>query len=112
MAQRVVVMGKGRVLSEGSVDALRSQVPLTRIRCVTDLDADHRRNWPQVASAEREGQRMHISTDAAENVLRRLLDADASLSELEVQRAGLAEAFTELTREEHTEKIAIKQEAA
>src|SRR5580698_398626 len=31
LAQRVVVMGKGRVLSEGSVDALRSHVPLTRI---------------------------------------------------------------------------------
>jgi ABC-2 type transport system ATP-binding protein len=100
LAQRVVVMGKGRVLSEGSVDALRAQVPLTRIRCVTDLDAAEVATWPQVASAERDGQRMRISTNAAENVLRRLLDADVSLSELEVQRAGLAEAFTELTREE------------
>jgi ABC-2 type transport system ATP-binding protein len=113
LAQRVVVMGKGRVLSEGSVDALRAQVPLTRIRCVTDLDATIVATWPQVASAEREGQRMRISTNAAEDVLRRLLHADASLSELEVQRAGLAEAFTELTREEHTEEeSAIKQEAA
>jgi ABC-2 type transport system ATP-binding protein len=113
LAQRVVVMGKGRVLSEGSVDALRAQVPLTRIRCVTDLDAALVATWPQVASAEREGQRMRISTNAAEDVLRRLLHADASLSELEVQRAGLAEAFTELTREEHTEEeSAIKQEAA
>jgi ABC-2 type transport system ATP-binding protein len=113
LAQRVVVMGKGRVLSEGSVDALRAQVPLTRIRCVTDLDAALIATWPQVASAEREGQRVRISTNAAEDVLRRLLHADASLSELEVQRAGLAEAFTELTREEHTqEESAIKQEAA
>ena len=32
-------------------------------------------------------------------VVRRLLDADATLAELEVQRAGLAEAFTELTRD-------------
>ena len=32
-------------------------------------------------------------------MVRRLLDADAGLSELEVQRAGLAEAFTELTRD-------------
>lgn len=102
LAQRVVVMGKGRVLSEGSVDALRARVPLTRIRCVTDLDAAMVTTWPQVASAEREGQRMRISTSSAENVLRRLLDADAALCELEVQRAGLAEAFTELTREEST----------
>ncbi|GLQ46924.1 multidrug ABC transporter ATP-binding protein [Dyella lipolytica] len=108
LAQRVVVMGKGRVLSEGSVDALRAQVPLTRIRCVTDLDAAEVAMWPQVASAERDGQRMRISTNAAENVLRRLLDADVSLSELEVQRAGLAEAFTELTREE----TVVEKEAA
>jgi ABC-2 type transport system ATP-binding protein len=108
LAQRVVVMGKGRVLSEGSVDALRAQVPLTRIRCVTDLDAAVIAGWPQVATAERDGARLHISTSEAENVLRRLLDADTALSELEVQRAGLAEAFTELTREERL----IEQEAA
>jgi ABC-2 type transport system ATP-binding protein len=108
LAQRVVVMGKGRVLSEGSVDALRAQVPLTRIRCVTDLDAATVAGWPQVAAAEREGARLRISTSAAENVLRRLLDADAALRELEVQRAGLAEAFTELTREDSV----IEQEAA
>jgi ABC-2 type transport system ATP-binding protein len=108
LAQRVVVMGKGRVLSEGSVDALRAQVPLTRIRCVSDLDATVVATWPQVASAEREGTRLRISTGAAENVLRRLLEADMGLSELEVQRAGLADAFAELTREDST----IEQEAA
>jgi len=108
LAQRVVVMGKGRVLSEGSVDALRAQVPLTRIRCVSDLDAAMVAGWPQVASAEREGTRLRIGTPDAENVLRRLLYADAALSELEVQRAGLADVFTELTREEST----LNQEAA
>jgi ABC-2 type transport system ATP-binding protein len=108
LAQRVVVMGKGRVLSEGSVDDLRARVPLTRIRCVTGLDAADIAGWPTVASAEREGARVQISTSAAENVLRRLLEADAALSELEVQRAGLAEAFTELTREEDL----AEQEAA
>jgi ABC-2 type transport system ATP-binding protein len=41
-----------------------------------------------------------VTTDAAEAVVRRLLDADPQLSELEVQRAGLAEVFTELTRED------------
>ena len=35
---------------------------------------------------------------AQATVYLRLLDADAQLGELEVQRAGLAEAFTELTR--------------
>jgi ABC-2 type transport system ATP-binding protein len=106
LAQRVVVMGKGRVLSEGSVDDLRARVPLTRIRCVTDLDVAKVAAWPQVASVEREGARLRISTGAAESVLRRLLEADLALRELEVQRAGLAEAFTELTREEFVEQEA------
>ena len=43
------------------------------------------------------------ATAQAEAVVRRLLDADPSLSELEVQRAGLAEAFQEITRD--TEEV-------
>ena len=46
-----------------------------------------------------EGDRIEIVADDAETVVRRLLAEDAALSELEVQRAGLAEAFVEITRE-------------
>ncbi|WP_430388324.1 ABC transporter ATP-binding protein [Dyella sp. 20L07] len=106
LAQRVVVLAKGRVLSDGSVDALRSRVALTRIRCITDLDADAIAQWPHVASVEQERGYLHIRTDAAEHVLRRLLAADSQLSGLEVIRAGLAEAFTELTRESTPEQEA------
>lgn len=106
LAQRVVVMAKGRVLSEGSVDALRAHVPLARIRCATDLDAAAVSTWPLVNAAQREGDRLTIHTSKPENVLRRLLDADASLSALEVQRAGLAEAFTELTRDDEQQEAA------
>lgn len=106
LAQRVVVLGKGRVLSEGSVDALRSHVAVTRIRCISDLDVFALAQWPHVSHAERDGAHIHLHSDAPEKVLRRLLDADPALSELEVRRAGLAEAFTELTRESDTEKEA------
>lgn len=106
LAQRVVVLGKGRVLSEGSVDALRSRVAITRIRCVSDLDAAALLQWPRVSHAERDGMHLHVHTDTPEQVLRRMLDADPALSELEVRRAGLAEAFTELTRDTETEQEA------
>ena len=99
LAQRVVVLGQGRVLSEGSVDDLRKRVALTRIRCVSDLDAEAIAAWPGVASATRDGAHLCIATANAETVVRRLLDGDPALAELEVQRAGLAEAFTELTRD-------------
>ncbi|WP_199096486.1 ABC transporter ATP-binding protein [Dyella sp. ASV21] len=107
LAQRVVVLANGRVVSDGSVDELRSRVSLTRIRCVTDLDAEAVAAWPRVTGAEREGGSLSIRTDAAEHVLRRLLDADPQLSGLEVTRAGLAEAFTALTNE-----LAQEREAA
>jgi ABC-2 type transport system ATP-binding protein len=99
LAQRVVVLDKGRVLSEGSVDELRAKVALSRIRCLSDLDAAAIAAWPQVASAISVDGRLQVATGAAEAVVRRLLDADPALRELEVQRAGLAEAFTELTRD-------------
>ena len=98
LAHRVCVMARGRVLSEGSVDDLRARVALKRVRCNTRLRAAEVAAWPEVAEARDEGERLWLSTDRAESVVRRLLDADAQLGELEVQRAGLAEAFTELTR--------------
>lgn len=97
LARRVVVLARGRVLTSGSVDALRARVAQVRIRCRSGLDAVAVAAWPQVIAAERDGDRLQVTTAAAEAVVRRLLDADAALSELEVRRAGLAEAFTELT---------------
>ena len=52
-----------------------------------------------------------MATTSAESVVRRLLDADPDLSELEVQRAGLAEAFTELTRDEDSSSHTQRQAA-
>ncbi|HET7301002.1 MAG TPA: ABC transporter ATP-binding protein [Oleiagrimonas sp.] len=111
LARRVVVLGRGRVLSEGSVDALRARVAMTRIRCVSDLDAAAVAGWRQVNGAMREDGRLVVTTTHAENVLRRLLDADPALGELEVRRAGLAEAFAELTREESSVPAETKEAA-
>jgi len=43
-------------------------------------------------------RRLEISAVVAEPIVRRLLEGDPGLSELEVSRAGLAEAFVEITR--------------
>ena len=99
LADRVCVMAQGRVISEGSVDDLRARVSLKRIRCKTHIEPQELAAWTEVVEARRDGAHMWMSTAHAEALVRRLLDADATLSELEVQRAGLAEAFTELTRD-------------
>lgn len=99
LADRVVVLAKGRVVASGSVNEMRALVVRTRIRCISGLAAEQVSAWPGVGSASRDGQRLEITATNAEAVVRQLLAADEDLQELEVRRAGLAEVFTELTQE-------------
>lgn len=112
LADRVCVMAHGRVIHESTVDALRARVALKRISCISSLGTDLVRTWPAVNDVQWLQGRLHISTAEAETVVRRLLNADPQLSELEVQRAGLAEAFTELTREAEEAFAAPQREVA
>jgi len=97
LADRVCVLLRGRIVSDGSVDALRARVATRSIRCISTLDAETVAAWPGVRQARREGMQLHVSCDRVEAVVRRLLDADPALSALEVQAAGLDEAFRDLT---------------
>ena len=97
LADRVVVMAKGRLVASGSVNEIRSYVTRKQVSCVTRLGADTVREWPEVLQVELQRDRLHISTRNAEALLVRLLREDPGLSDIEVKRAGLAEAFTELT---------------
>jgi ABC-2 type transport system ATP-binding protein len=112
LADRVCVMTRGRVIHEGTVDALRARVALRRIRCVSALPTETLHGWPEISEVQRENERLHITAADAESVVRRLLAADPHLRELEVQRAGLAEAFTELTRDDAETSGARRREAA
>lgn len=99
LADRVAVLARGRIIAAGSVQQIRARVTQRRIRCISALDAAAIGAWPEVRSVCRDGERIEIVTDAAETVVRQLLFEDSGVSELEVQRAGLAEAFVEITRE-------------
>lgn len=99
LADRVVVVAGGRAIAHGSVPAIRARVSQRRVRCISTLDADAVARWPRVLGARRDGARLEIVADAVEDVVRRLLAEDAALEELEITRAGLAEAFVEITRE-------------
>ena len=114
LADRVLVLNRGRVVAAGPMREVRALVSQRRIRCVSTLDAQAVAGWPQVRSARREGDHLELVVDAAEPVVRRLLELDAGLCELEIQRAGLAEAFLELTQGARTEttEAALQQEAA
>jgi ABC-2 type transport system ATP-binding protein len=99
LADRVAVLAKGRIVAEGSVGAIRARVAQRRVRCISTLASESIALWPEVRSVTRDGEHIEIVTDAAESVVRQLLFEDADLSELEVRRAGLAEAFVEITKE-------------
>ncbi|MCL4809257.1 MAG: ABC transporter ATP-binding protein [Thermoanaerobaculia bacterium] len=99
LADRVAVIAGGRLVAEGTVPAMRAVVARRRIRCASDLHLEQVRRWPGVVDAVREQRHLRLTASSAEEVVRRLLDADPGLSELEVERASLAEALSELTRE-------------
>jgi ABC-2 type transport system ATP-binding protein len=99
LADRVVVLAKGRVVASGSVAEMRALVVRTRITCISALAVERVRTWPGVGSASRDRQRLEITATNAEAVVRQLLSDDEDVQELEVRRAGLAEVFTELTQE-------------
>jgi ABC-2 type transport system ATP-binding protein len=107
LADRVVVMARGRQVAEGTVGEMRGLVSRKRIECVTSLPAEAIAAWPEVAAATPgENRQVSIVTTDAEAVVRKLLAADPKLSELEVRRAGLSEAFAELTAETSLETAA------
>ena len=99
LADRVAVLAKGRMIASGSVNEMRALVVRKHISCSTNLSIEQVRTWPEVESATRDHQGLHITAGNAESVVRELLAADENLQDLEVRRAGLAEAFTELTQE-------------
>jgi ABC-2 type transport system ATP-binding protein len=99
LAERVAVLVRGRIVSEGTVDEIRATSVRRRIRCITSLAAEEVRAWSYVTGATREREWLEIESTTVEPVLRRLLAADCGVRELEVRRAGLAEAFVQITRE-------------
>ena len=111
LADRVCVLLRGRIVSDGSVDELRARVATRSVRCNSTLDAGAVAAWPGVRQAQREGAQLHLSCDRVEAVVRRLLDADPALSALEVQAAGLDEAFCDLTRDDPTPSTDLREAA-
>ena len=98
LAHWVAVLVNGRIVTEGSVDAIRAVGVRRHIRCVSTLSAAQVRLWPGVDAVTARDNRLDIEARIAEPIVQRLLMSDPSLRELEVTRAGLAEAFVQITR--------------
>jgi ABC-2 type transport system ATP-binding protein len=99
LADRVVVLSRGRIVSDGTPAQLKAGAALRRIRCTTSLAPSELRRWPGVTEVTADRGRVEIVTHRAEDVLRRLLAADAELAGLEVVGAALEDAVLALTAE-------------
>jgi ABC-2 type transport system ATP-binding protein len=99
LAHRVAVLARGKLIAHGSVDEVRSVVERRRVRCQTAVPVEDVRGWPGVLTAAIKDGRLEVVATDADGVVRRLFLVDEQTRDLEVHRAGLAEAFAELTKE-------------
>ena len=97
LADRVAVVTHGKLVASGTVDEIRGFVSRKTVTCRSTIDDGVIRAWPEVLQLTVDNGRRQIQTRDAEAVLRRLLGADAAVQDIEVKRAGLAEAFAEIT---------------
>jgi ABC-2 type transport system ATP-binding protein len=100
LADRVVVINRGKVIVEGTPAEIKAQTAGRRIRCVSGLDLSVVRGMPGVLDVRQDREALAIHVAEAEPVLRQLLARDPQLSGVEVTSAGLEEAFLALTQQD------------
>ncbi|MEV4768311.1 ABC transporter ATP-binding protein [Micromonospora humida] len=93
LAQRVVVLGQGRVLADDTTAAIKGIVGVRRVSLVADdLPA-----LPGVVATEHTEGRTHLLTTDADQLVRDLVTAGVTFRELEVRPTSLEEAFLAIT---------------
>lgn len=99
LASRIVVLNQGRIVAEGTPDAIKQRVPHTLVRLRTNLPVTQAQRLPGVQHIATENAHMVVSTSEPEAFLRALFRADWQVADLSVQGADLETAFRALTRE-------------
>jgi len=99
LAERVVVIDRGRIIADASPREIKARVAGRRVSFLSDAFDHAVLDGAAVTSVERRGERTVILTNSAEQVVRRLLERVPDLRELEVVGADLEEAFVALTHE-------------
>jgi len=104
LADRIVVINRGRIVATGTPTEIKNTVAQRHIRCVTQLTAAQVQALTSVSSVKQNGQRLEIAATQPESVLRELFSLDPTLHDLEVSSAKLEEAFLTLTENKPEEK--------
>ena len=97
LAERVVVIGSGRVLVDDTVAAVRGLVAVRRVSLTSGVPLP---DLPGVVGTERDGDRTHLLTADADRLVRDLVTHRVAFADLEVRPTSLEEAFLTLTGSE------------
>jgi ABC-2 type transport system ATP-binding protein len=101
VADRIIVLDRGRVVADGTGTSLKSAVAGRTVRFTTAAaDKAHLAALRGVSQVEVRGDLVSLVSSDADATVRALLTAGLPISNVEVTGAGLEEAFLALTRRE------------
>jgi len=97
-ADRAILMSHGRVVADGPTTEIRARVGTRTIRAtLPNIDPAELSALAGVSSAERRGDAVILRCADSDAAIRALLGAQPGVRDIEIQAAGLEEAFLELT---------------
>jgi ABC-2 type transport system ATP-binding protein len=103
VADRVVVIAGGRLLADGTPDQVKAQAAgrsTVSMAADGDLPRELLEHLPAVAAVEEDRGRLTLHTADPDATIRALLQQAPHVQGLEVTRAGMEEAFLQLTHQE------------
>src|SRR5258708_7603232 len=100
LADRIVVLNRGRIIAEGTAAQIKARGAAKKIRFSSELDETVLGSIAGVNAITRDKHRFEILTSCPEDVLRELLARDRTVSELEISASSLEEAFLALTKDD------------
>jgi ABC-2 type transport system ATP-binding protein len=97
-ADRAVLMAHGEIVADGPTTEIRARVGTRTIRAtLPEVELSALEQLPGVSSAERRGEAVVMSCGDSDTAIRALLQAHPDARDIEINAAGLEQAFLQLT---------------